>query len=258
MYNVTLHRLDSEVRSASPDYRDCALGGVSGEELTSLLERFCQLDAVENAHADPEIRMEKGRQCYIVKTGQKKLFLYNVRDRLAPTSVVTPAEVLVELDAIARPAASFAKPTLPEVPDYIPPAPPPPRSRRRLAVLAILGLLLAAAFVFLNRPAEPEADAGPPLSSLEPAELAAARRTVVGVFMTGNAPGQHGIALTEEGAAKLFRLNERAAPSIVLDTFKLARRGTALVALVEGLGTVIEVTGADTLVYCGETYRRIP
>ena len=263
-FYVTLHCLDREVTTASPDLEPCDRGAMPPPELEALLVRFCELDAMENAHADPEIRIENGRERFIVKTGLKKLMLYDARDRLAPAQVVTPVELMAEIDGSAAAARStaapFAAPVVEEAPAYVPPVKPPapPRPLRRLALLTLLCLLLAAQVVLWIDARATSADDGLPLQPLAAAELAATRGRLIGVFMTGSEPGAHGIALTEDGTIKLFRLNARTAPSVLFDTIRLGRRGPATVAIVERLGTTIEVTGADTLTYCGETFRRIP
>jgi hypothetical protein len=93
---------------------------------------------------------------------------------------------------------------------------------------------------------------------LAPAESAELQLSLPGVYMTGNQPGQHGIVFLTNGELKLFELSARTAPRLVYASGKLGRAGTQLAVATDQPGGSIMVTDRDTLVYCGEVYRRIP
>lgn len=108
MLNVTLVRLAPDARSADIAFGQAGVVELSTEEFTERLEAFRELDPLQNAHADPEIRVQSGGQKYVVRTGQGMLFLYNVRDHTQPAQVLTTAEVLAELDGSANAARTAA------------------------------------------------------------------------------------------------------------------------------------------------------
>jgi hypothetical protein len=76
--------------------------------------------------------------------------------------------------------------------------------------------------------------------------------------MTGTQPGQHGIVLTTTGELRLFELRAVDAPRVVRATGELGRVGPTLCLATDQPGGLITVPDRDTLVYCGETYKRIP
>ena len=263
MYDVTLVNLAADARSAAVTLSPIDRPGLSTEEMRRLLQDFCELDPVQNSVADPEIRVQTRSGKYLLRTGQKKLFLYDILSRERPALVLTVPEVIAELDGSAAAARlplleAPLPPLVEENPTWAatPPSPAPANRKLLGGMFAVAGLLLGA-IVFLALPAD-EADLSPPFSPLEPAELAALRPSLAGVYMTGSQPGQHGIVIMAGGDLKIFELNAQVAPSVILDTFELGRLGPKLCLATNQPGGFIEVTGRDTLVYCGEIYQRIP
>ena len=264
MFNVTLVNLASDARSASADRGSSDLGTLTADELSALLENFRELDSVQNLEADPQIAVATGRERHVIRTGQKKLFFYNARHIDEPARTLTATEIIAELDGTAAAARTVS--TL--VPD-LPPAqeaPVPvtavapadvPSLRWRLA-LAAIACALAGYLVYSMFGAAGE-NALSPLSPIaDPAGLAADRASLVGVYLTGSEPGQHGIVVLADDTLKLFQINAQVAPSMIYGTYRLGRRGAALGLATDQPGGVIDVLDRDTLVYCGETYKRIP
>ena len=264
MFNVTLVNLASDARSASADRGSSDLGTLTADELTALLENFRELDPVQNHDAEPQIAIATRREKYFVRTGQKKLFLYNARHHDEPAHTLTAAEIIAELDGTAAAArtVSTLPPDLPPVEETSVPvtaiAPPDvPSLRWRLALAAIACAL--AGYIVYSMFGAAGGNAPSPLSPIaDPAKLAADRASLVGVFLTGSEPGQHGIVVLADGTLKLFQINAQVAPSVIYGTYRLGRRGAQLGLATDLPGGVIEVSNRDTLVYCGETYKRIP
>jgi hypothetical protein len=124
-----------------------------------------------------------------------------------------------------------------------------------ITLLALVGLLSGAlVFLMLPFPSDPFAGFVP----LEGAERDAVQAGLTGVYLTGNEPGQHGIVLSNPGELKLFELGGVEAPRIVYATYSARRNGTKLILATDQPGGAIEVRDNATLVYGGETYRRIP
>lgn len=264
MYNVTFINLSADARTAAAnDGVNPERRGVAPEELRVLLDNFCELDAVQNVTADPEIRIQTRHENYLVRTGQKKLFLYDVLNREAPAQVLTPAEVIAELDGsamAARSTAPFMFARMAAIEEPVLAAVAPPRAElnlpRLIAMLALAAVLLGA--IIYLRTAGETSSASVHLTPVESTELDGLRAALAGVYMTGSQPGQHGIVLTTTGELKLFEVNALAAPGVVYARGELGRSGAKLFLATNQPGGLIEVVDNDALIYCGETYRRIP
>lgn len=263
MYNLTLVNLSADARTAAAnDGGAVELKGISAEELQTLLDNFCGLDAVQNVTADPEIRIQSRHESYLVRTGQKKLFLYDVLNREAPAQVLTPAQVIAELDGSAMASRTsapfmFARAAVDE-PALVVSAPPRDGvNLMRVAVMLVLIAALSGAIHFVRPTDETDTAAGQ-LVPPDPTEQHGLQLALAGVYMTGAQPGQHGIVLTSTGELKLFEVNSQTAPGVVYAKGRLGRIGPKLALATDQPGGTIQIADNDTLVYCGETYRRIP
>ena len=258
MYNVTLINLAADARSAADSFGYIERTGLTDAELRTLLQSFSEIDAVENAVAAPEIRMKVRNESYLIRTGEKKLMFYDIIHRELAALVLTVDEVMAELDGSA-PGARSASFThflaVPEVP-YVPTPPVAVASKPRLLALGTATLVLVGAILwsrFGDRPAVP-VSFHPVLSS----EVTELLPSLTGVYLTGNLPGHHGIVFNSAGELKLFELSALTAPRIVYASGELGRSGPRLVWATDQPGGLIEVVDHDTLIYCGESYRRVP
>lgn len=237
MFRVTLVNLDDDVTHATPDSGSCEIAEVRSDEVIDLLERFCAVDAVENLKSDPEIIFEYRRNKYVVRTGQGRLHLYDPRRPLEPALVLTPAEVLAEIDgsaAAARRRASVAAAEWASSDLVDLPSAPPPRAALRLPHRIAF---VAAAVCFGGYTAYCQFSAArsvPPVTFepvSDPREVEAYRSDYAGVYMTGSQPGHHGIALNADGTMKLFQVNPQGPPGLIQDTYRLGRVDGHLCAL---------------------------
>jgi hypothetical protein len=121
-----------------------------------------------------------------------------------------------------------------------------------VAAAALLGLLVF--WRVAQRPAGLPAG----FQAVKPAESAGLQAALVGVYLTGNQPGQHGIVFNSTADVKLFELMALAPPHVVHASGRLGRVGTKLVLATDQPGGAIEITNHDALTYGGEVYRRIP
>ena len=264
MYNLTLINLSADVRSAAiNEGGNIELKGVSAEDLRALLETFCEIDAVQNVTADPEIRIKTRHETYLVRTGQGKLFLYDVLDREAPAQVLTPEQTIAELDGSALAGRTVAPFMMPGLAAYAAQEPEPIAAPRdalnlpRAIVMAVIALSLGGAIFYLQEPKFSRAEMAL-FKPAETAELSALRASLAGVYMTGAQAGDHGIVLSTTGELKLFEVNARAAPGVVYASARIGRSGDKLVLATNQPGGLIEVQDGGSLIYCGETYWRIP
>lgn len=263
MFRVVLANLSADARAVAPlahhEVRDMPAGN-----LQALLENFCAIDPIENAVADTEIRVQVRSDSFLLRTERKKIILYDAQRRDLAGQILTVARAMEELDGSAARARAEAilqargatepAPTGPELPA---PAPPAAASKARLLALSVAAAGLLAA---LFQVASPGKAAGLPAGfvPLAPAELAERQAQLAGVYLTGNAPGQHGIVVADPAQLKLFELGTVEAPRIIYAAYQLGRVGGKLGFATDQPGGVIAVTAGGQLVYCGETYQRIP
>ena len=285
MYHVTLANLTADARTidilAEIEKRD-----VSEDELRALLLNFIELDPVANADVDAEVRVRVRRESYRLRTAQKKLVLSNVLERDQPGQVMTvdeamdemhgsaasePVDPVIESRVQAVPVASAAEA---EDDTYVSPlqpfdygnrvdmtpvaAPPPvPRNwRLTIALASVMGLLLAAEIFFAWPPDKGHSPDG--FIALDSTDAATAQTPLTGVYLTGSEAGQHGIVVGGPGELKLFELAAVEAPRVVNASYRLGRVDNKLWFATDQPGGGIEVAADGSLVYCGETYRRIP
>jgi len=266
MFYVTVVNLTPDARHAAPaDARP--LGDMSADELVALLETFAEIDPGENNNADPEVRIDARRKRLVIRTAQKKLFLYNSRDPNEPAYVVSAREVIEELDGTAE--ARRTRPPLPTVPEtfgdlasggiqapleFAPRPVPPPRPPP--FVLMGLVLVLGSYMAFAELTA-PSGEKPPELALLTGTELATEDAQLSGAYMTGTEPGQHGIVILGGGKLELFQVNARGGPGTVYGTYQLSRKKGPLQLATDQPGGMITVVSRDALEFCGETYARV-
>lgn len=269
MFHVTLVNLDSKAESAVENGGPLELGQLSAPEVTALLATFAELDAVQNQKADPEIRIQTRRDRFSVRTGQKKLFLYDARRPSDPAYVLSAAEIIAELDGSAAArrttppipfsndaGTAFASDGTPRDTDFPPPPPSRPPSPPPYA-LAIVVVLLAGYIAYAEFSAGPS-DPGPSLPALSTADRLAEDAALTAVYMTGTEPGKNGIVILGSGKMKLFRVNAQAAPGVVYANYTLGRLNSKIHLATDQPGGWIKVIDRETLEYCGEAYKRIP
>lgn len=262
MYDVTLINLTDDARAVAPEPRKAVRHGLSQEDMRSLLQNFLDIDPVENAASDPEIRVQTPVELFRIRAGRKKLILASAGDRDAPALLLAADEVMAELDGTAPAArnASVAAHTPGRTatrPISVVSPPAPAARKRRIVVLGAIALALAATLLALHQPA-PAGDGAAPFHPLPAREAASVRASFVGVYMTGPRPGQHGIVITNTGELRLFELKAVSAPGVVYASGRWGHAGTTLALATDQPGGLILIPNRDTLIYCGETYRRIP
>jgi hypothetical protein len=263
MYDVVLTRLAPDAHSAADSFARTERDGLTDSDLRILLGSFCAIAAVENAVAAPEIQVKTGRQTFMIRTGQKKLMLYDAVHRELPAFVVGVDEAMAELDGSApagRDASvhQHAADARTQAAARLPPVRPGAvASKPRLVAMGAAACALLGLLIFWRMEQRP---AGLPagFQAIQPAESAGLQAALVGVYLTGNQPGQHGIVFISTGDVKLFELMALAPPRIVYASGRLGRVGTKLVLATDQPGGAIEITNRNALIYGGAVYRRIP
>ena len=259
MYHVTLVNLAPDARRADVNLGAGESRVLPAEELGALLENFRGLDPLENAGADPEIRLRHRGARYLVRTGQGRLLFKDETDAARPTVALTVEEILAELDGSAAAARSPSSgpagsgPNAGAVSPPIEPVTPAKRRARWIVLWAVAALLLggvAALYLQRERPAEPG------FVALAPAELADVASQVAGVYVTGSEPGDRSLVIGADGAIRIFELTAGGAPNFVHGTWRAGRIDGTLHLAVPQFRTFARIVDRDTLDYCGEQYRR--
>jgi hypothetical protein len=270
-FSITLVALQPDGGRASVDFGQKAVGQMAAEELRQLLERFRTLDPIELVTADPEIIIEHRRAKFVVRAGEGKLYFQDRSKFDELTLALTSSEIVAELDGTAkaersrrvdeakeREVAALAE--LKQTESAMAPVelhPPSVLGRRCRVGLVVVTIWLLAYIGFLRwRTVSIEGNANfEPLSGEQ--EIARHRAEIVGVYMTGSQPGDHGIALTADGTIRLFTLNPKSPPSQIQDTFQLGRSVQQLCLRTHQPGGMIRFTDPDTLTFCQESYHRL-
>lgn len=264
MLRTTLVNCDPDAALVSSDLGKRCLGDLEPFAVVILLEKFAAIDPVLNAVVDPEVVIETTRHKFIVRTGQGRLFLYDLRNALEPAIVLTPEEVVAELDGSAARARSRVRIIRPvetrEEPEPVAPQSLPLAGLRPPHRLALLSTALCLTIYLVNPHLTAEA-AAPlpefmPAASGKPTEVLCAE--IAGVYLTGSTPGHHGIALRPDGTMKLFQINASGTPSSFNDTYRVGDIGGQVCVLGAAPNRLIRRIAKDSLSYGGETYQRLP
>ncbi len=248
MFTVTTMNLTPDLRTAQPDLGACDFGQVDEGQLIVLLERFRDIDPVQNQDAEPHVVVVGPAGKFLVRTHARKLYFYDALDTSQPGAELDAAGIAGALKS--RPLPS-ARPT-----PAVDPAPPARHSRNAAAIcILVAGLLLNGYTVYsffyiddVNRP--------PPVSLLtDAAEIDAHRTAAAGRYATGRAEGDRVIEIDSTGRIRFLRLTSAGEQADSEDTFRIGRLDTKLCLATNDNG-VIEVLNIDTLVYYRDTYRR--
>lgn len=228
---------------------------VTDRELLALLWHFAAIDPIENATAETELRIQRGNDNFLVRAADDQLLLYDMNQRALPGQKLMPPQVLAEIDGSAAVARERAVDQARLDAAQAETTNAPRRSRRPL-LLACLVPLLVVALAYLTPPGDRRIpDDFRPTPA---AEKAALLRRFTGVYLTGSEPGHHGIVVDGAGGMKLIELGTIDAPRTVTAAFQFGLIKDRLHLATDQPGGLIEVADDQTLLYCGEKYRRIP
>jgi len=94
---------------------------------------------------------------------------------------------------------------------------------------------------------------------LPDAERESINAALTGVYFTGTEAGQHGIVIIGPTDLKLVELAATEAPRVVYATYRAGRvEGRLQLATDQPGGAIAVAEDGNMLVFCGETYQRIP
>jgi len=249
MFTVTSVHLSADTSTADSRLGPSELGLLTPDELRSLLDRLRRIESPQANVTDPHLVVTSAAGRFIIRTGQGKLFLYNARDTTEPSGLLSPEEIVAQLDSRITPAP-FAVPSTPAASN--------PKGASHYAIvfsLVFAGLALNSYTIYsvFNIESVAQLPAVVVLTDLN--ERTTRCRDAIGSYATGSRSGDRVITIISDGK---IRFSERGSPdaiSINTDTFRLGRRDKRLCLLTAESG-VVDFVNPDTLLYYGDTYRR--
>lgn len=249
MFNVTTFNLAPDLRSALPGEGHTGLGELSPAEFAALLARFRELDAMQNAQADPHLIVTARAGKFLIRTGQGKLLLYDARDSTVPYAELSADEIVAQLD---RTPPTSAPPEAPAAAANAGADTP----NRAIAVAILLAGLALNGYTLYSAFYTESVDEKPAVTLLtDPTEVAARLHDAVGTYATGDQPGDRVLMVTPDGKIKFLEIGARSRLSDSVDTFHLGRRDKKLCLDTMESG-VIDILNIDNLVYYRDTYKR--
>jgi hypothetical protein len=228
------------------------LSGVGLRQLQTLLEALATLAPKVEYPAVPEMRITDAERQFLVQVreGQVRFSSWSVR---AGGCDLTPAQIVA--------AITGADPSTTAAGGEAEPAPPSRRRRGWQVVLLVGGILGSNAITawMLTRPGPAlPVELQPPyrLVESEPAERLLTR--AAGVFETGGEEGDRRLAIRRDGAVNWGRYGPNRLIVEETPLTVVAAETDGQPALRAGDHSLIVVKDAATVVYFGDTYRRVP
>lgn len=249
MYPVSTVNLSPDATRADISFGTVDLGMHSAEELTSLLERFQQLEGVRMVQAEPHLILTGRSGKFHVRTGQGKLFLYNARATVEPYAELTALEIIAQLDRDSVTAAPFA----PLSDSSSPPAAAP--SRGIAVAILVAGLMLNGYTIYSVFYTESVNHKPAVTLVTDGTERAARQQEIAGMYATGDRPGDRVIVVKPDNRVSFSEIGNKGSIGENSDRFQLGKRG-AKYCLSTAESGIIDVQNLDTLVYYRDTYRR--
>lgn len=248
MIKVTSIHLSEDLKSANSELGLIDHGQVSPETLKALLETFRHLDPVLNQEHDPHLLIQGASGRVKVKTNAAKLYLFD-------ESGSTELSVDEILRIVRSQAPSFEEAGA----DDLELQPQRKVLNQSIALsMLIVGLILNG-YTLYSAFYVDDVNLSPPLVLVtDPREYEKLRDQLAGSFLTGFEAGDRGIHLTAEGTLRLTLQGSKGV--ITRETrhsYNLGRRDNKLFVGLKPRGQ-IEVLNRDTLLFYGDTYRRLP
>lgn len=245
-FHVSTFGLSPDLKRIDPLFGNINRGDVSRQALRIALEAYRQIETQWGPSVSRiVIKSEMGT--FIVHAGGKQLTLATKDpDPAAPQGVpVTTAEIMGRLEQAPVDTAVAPRPT-PESPS---------RSAATLGLICVGVVLIVQAVKPLFSPEKPRPGADVTLVTTL-AELKTRRQAVAGIYATGQKLGDRHLMVSPDGHIVFSELGPRQSIAAGADSYRLGQRGQQT-CLVTPRSGVIEAVDANTLVYYGDTYRRI-
>lgn len=251
--NVSTVNLSADLDGADENFGLQDRGAMEPEELGKLLEKFSQLDEIQNHSHEPRVKVSCPEGEFSVRMTGGKLFLYHTHDSSQP-----PADLDVPglLEVFTNSASTGGDSD--ETEDGT--VKPGSATRGWLALgLLLVGLGLNA--WALNTYFQPDPVWPPPVEATavsDPATLAQYSAQLPGTYATGEGAGHRLIVLSPDQSIK-FQLMGNGPPGTIgresHDAYTLGRQGEKTLLVTQRFGG-IEVRPDGSLLHVGDHYTR--
>ena len=243
-FPVLTFGLSPDLKRVHPAFGKINRGDVSRRRLLEVLEFYRKLET----DAEPSaswfvIEGEMGR--FVIRAVDKQLTLGLEGDPPAQRVPLTTEQILARIEEV--PAISVAPKR--------PPAEPWSRSVITLVLLCAGVALMVHALKPLVVPARPRV-ANDVEIVIDPADYRTRLGAVTGTFATGDQAGDRHLTVAVNEHVVFVEIGPRQSLGSGADSFRIGRRDQRT-CLVTPRSGVIEVVDANTLLYFGDTYRRI-
>jgi hypothetical protein len=243
-FHVSTVGLSPDLKRAHPAFGTINRGDVSRQILRQVLEVFRELGTTEDAAlARIVIQAETGG--FTVRVAAKQLSLIAEGQPSASAVPLATDQIIKRLEQPLPVEMGLPKP----------PPEPISRSVTSLVLLCAGVALIAQALMRASAPGsvQPAKDI---TLIVDRADLKARQDAVTGIFATGQQAGDRLLTITPDGLVAFAEIGPRQSLGAGADNYRIGRRNqqTCLVTTYSG---VIEASAPNTLVYYGDTYRRI-
>ncbi|MBC7367204.1 MAG: hypothetical protein H7343_10410 [Undibacterium sp.] len=289
-YNVTLHHLSADAKTAGVNYTNEPLMGVSAAQLRALLQGLSEVASRLTIYepATPEIRIKTERSAFVVRTRHRRLCLLGWENKLrgeehtiglilnAVIGTTDPARIAAEPErrGPASPLPDTDGSTAGNPPMRAGGTPQPgtesnspfpsaateaeTRGLPRWAKISGLALLIVAFnattvwLVFFQSAASPV----PKSEAIAEFETGALLAKAAGEYETGVQEGDRRLIIEPSGTLRVAKYGPERA--ILQEAIKTARGGSVngRVMLITSDPATVEIKDVNTVVYFGTTYRR--
>jgi hypothetical protein len=255
MFRVSTVHLSADAATADPKLGTTELGEVSRASLRELLARLREVDESQIVDAEPHLVVTSPAGRFIVRTGRKKLFLYDARDSAQPYAELSAEEIVVLLERERVTRAPWPADEANPPPETAPAARRAAPHRGIAATILVAGLALngyTLYSVFYT-----ESVNVPPVVTLltAPADIVARTNAVVGTYTTGDKPGDRTITVKADGSVNFSQLGSTNVLLNNSDTYKVGKRDDKFCLSTVESG-VIEIVDSDTVLYYRDVYKR--
>lgn len=255
-FNVTTRHLSPDGRTAGSSFGEVRLTGLGRRELRSMLEALAAVAPTVEYPTAPEMRITSGDQQFLiqVRDGRLRYSSWAVR---AGGCDLPPAQILEAITGREDEPVAKASPVV------VAAAPRAPATEgRRTGMLAVLvaGVVIAnvvtAVMLFSPEPALP-AELLPEHQVLDPQAGRRHFERAVGTYETGRQEGDRRLIVRRDGTVLWARYGPKQAVLEELPLTAQAAESRGRPAFLTSQGVLIEVRDPLTLVYMGDTYRRV-
>lgn len=256
---VSTVNLSSNLASVDPAHGTIERGPMSADALADLLAAFSEIDPALNLEHDPRVLVRTNDAWYAIRTERGRLHLYDARDTSLPGTEMDLADLIAAIQHAPAPAPVADNPEQ----EFQ----PPPSRRKAKAVLATalllcgLGLNAWGVLQFLQRDQDEAPASYTPINDDERTTLYL--RKLAGTHATGRAPGDRVITITRDGRISFDVVIRNAGGEVRIargpaQACGFGRRSNGSICLTTANSGQVGIGADGSLLYFGDTYRRIP